>query len=265
MRRGCRGTAGQRDRPRKARAVLPLQERKCGFFCWADGGEVFQRGGSSEKLDWSRMPIALNIVSDFGFRAEDLRQGGVGDCWFMSALAVVAERHDLIAKIFGADTARNKAGLYCLRLFMDGKWASVWISDELPVTESQDARPSPSTQSSPFAGAARRREEQQLWASLVEKAYAKCHGSYQSISGGWVAEALLDLTGARRDLLGRRALRFGTLLGSGFARAVRRSTNGLRDKQCRRAAPTSRRWASSVGMRTRSWMCAKLSRRLRRR
>ena len=36
---------------------------------------------------------------------------------------------------------------------------------------------------------------QQLWASLVEKAYAKAHGSYQSISGGWVAEALLDLTG----------------------------------------------------------------------
>ena len=32
---------------------------------------------------------------------------------------------------------------------------------------------------------------QQLWASLVEKAYAKAHGSYQSISGGWVAEALL--------------------------------------------------------------------------
>ena len=41
-----------------------------------------------------------------GFRAEDLRQGGVGDCWFMSALAVVAQRHDLIARIFSADTAR---------------------------------------------------------------------------------------------------------------------------------------------------------------
>ena len=45
-----------------------------------------------------------------GFRAEDLRQGGVGDCWFMSALAVVAQRHDLIARIFSADTARNAAG-----------------------------------------------------------------------------------------------------------------------------------------------------------
>ena len=59
-----------------------------------------------------------------GFRAEDLRQGGVGDCWFMSALAVVAERHDLIARLFAAGTERNAAGLYSLRLFLDGAWSS---------------------------------------------------------------------------------------------------------------------------------------------
>ena len=75
------------------------------------------------------------MVSDYGFRAEDLRQGGVGDCWFMSALAVVAQRHDLIAQLFACDTARNAAGCYCLRLFLDGQWASVWLDDLLPVTE----------------------------------------------------------------------------------------------------------------------------------
>jgi len=36
----------------------------------------------------------------------------------------------------------------------------------------------------------------QLWVQFIEKAYAKMHGSYRAISGGHVAEAFLDLTGA---------------------------------------------------------------------
>lgn len=36
----------------------------------------------------------------------------------------------------------------------------------------------------------------QLWVQFVEKAYAKSHGCYQAISGGHIAEAFLDLTGA---------------------------------------------------------------------
>ena len=39
------------------------------------------------------------------------------------------------------------------------------------------------------------------------QAYAKAHGSYQSISGGWVAEALLDLTGAPTEVAAPRLLR----------------------------------------------------------
>ena len=38
--------------------------------------------------------------------------------------------------------------------------------------------------------------QSQLWVCLLEKAYAKVHGSYQSISGGHIKEAMLDLTGA---------------------------------------------------------------------
>jgi hypothetical protein len=39
-------------------------------------------------------------------------------------------------------------------------------------------------------------KQNQLWVPFIEKAYAKMHGSYKAISGGHVAEAFLDLTGA---------------------------------------------------------------------
>jgi len=41
-----------------------------------------------------------------------------------------------------------------------------------------------------------RASNSQLWVCLLEKAYAKAHGSYKAISGGHISEALLDLTGS---------------------------------------------------------------------
>ena len=132
---GARGAARatvSRDTPNKGRAYFHCAERRCGFFAWADGE---QRERDRPPLTWERMPQTMAIVSDFGFRAQDLTQGGVGDCWFMSALAVVADRHDLIARLF-ASTERNAGagGVHLLRLFLDGAWRSVHVSDELPCS-----------------------------------------------------------------------------------------------------------------------------------
>jgi hypothetical protein len=35
----------------------------------------------------------------------------------------------------------------------------------------------------------------ETWVPLIEKAYAKLHGDYQSLNGGYSAEAIEDLTG----------------------------------------------------------------------
>lgn len=194
---GCKVPAGRSEvkkaTPNKGRPYYHCANRRCTFFCWADRGG----GGGRDMaagLTWIRLP-ALEIVSDFGFRAKDLVQGGVGDCWFMSALAVVAERHDLIAKLF-TSTPRNRSGFYSINLFLDGAWSAILLDDRLPATATPRRADLTFGSGLAFCRCGSAETGQQLWASLLEKAYAKAHGSYKAISGGEIAEALLDLTGA---------------------------------------------------------------------
>ena len=72
------------------------------------------------------------MVGPAGFRADDLLQGKVGDCWFLSALAVVAERPDLIRRLFGTMSDMNEHGVVEVRLFVDGFWKNIVTDNFLP-------------------------------------------------------------------------------------------------------------------------------------
>jgi hypothetical protein len=85
----CRAEAARvivkSDTPNKGRAYFCCATRTCSFFGWVDGEPSLARSRMAN-LGWSRFS-ALHVVSDFGFRAQDLRQGGVGDCWYPVARA----------------------------------------------------------------------------------------------------------------------------------------------------------------------------------
>jgi len=113
----------------------------------------------------------------------DVVQGGLGDCWFLSALSCVASRPDLLQGLF-ASTEYASKGIYTVRFFKNGKWKHVSIDDRIPCSPT----------GKPLY--ARCKEPHQVWVTLLEKAYAKVNGRcYQNLISGTMTYALKDLTG----------------------------------------------------------------------
>uniref|UniRef100_F1KW88 Calpain-D n=1 Tax=Ascaris suum TaxID=6253 RepID=F1KW88_ASCSU len=116
-------------------------------------------------------------------KASDIEQGSLGNCWFLSSLAVIAERPDILEQIV-LTKVYNPFGIYQIRLCVDGRWQVVVVDDFFPC----HAR----TRGLAFAVGRRN----QLWVPLIEKAFAKISGSYAKLLAGRTVEGLAVLTGA---------------------------------------------------------------------
>lgn len=63
----------------------------------------------------------------------DVVQGLLGDCWLLSAIAVVALRPELLKHIFAyAAVEGGRAGCLTLQLWRSGRWEKVRVDDRLP-------------------------------------------------------------------------------------------------------------------------------------
>lgn len=127
----------------------------------------------------------ISIFSDID--PNDIRQGSLGDCYFLCCLSVLAERPKLVKRLFITEEP-NDAGCYALWLNDNGAWRSIIVDDYFPCTS--HGGPAFTSGNGP-----------ELWVMLLEKAYAKMYGSYDIIEGGNPPLALRDLTGAPHDFL----------------------------------------------------------------
>ena len=108
-----------------------VHKKKCNYFKWA-----FQ----AQLMHWYRFGAHNGhtlVHTGRSFSADDLVQGKVGDCWFLSALAVIAERSDLIQRLFPIQDPvqvqlYQMHGMVQVKLFMDGYWKTITMDTFLP-------------------------------------------------------------------------------------------------------------------------------------
>lgn len=148
-----------------------------------------------------------------GATANDVRQGFNGDCWFLSALCAISNKKNLVDKV--CVHRDEKVGVYGFVFHRDGEWIQTMIDDKLYLIasdwyETTDSKrtweevrrldPEEEYRKANQTGSralcfAQCSDENETWLPLLEKAFAKAHGDYSSIDGGFTGEAIEDLTG----------------------------------------------------------------------
>jgi Calpain family cysteine protease len=112
-----------------------------------------------------------------------LRQGALGDCWFLSGLGAVVRQDPAFVAQHLHDNAN---GTYTVTFYRDGKPIPITVDGALPTTADGNKL---------FVGSAGMAATGPLWAAIYEKAYASYRGRYGDTEGGWGDQAIEVLTG----------------------------------------------------------------------
>ncbi|WAQ94901.1 CAN5-like protein [Mya arenaria] len=147
------------------------------------GPEVAIQG---ESVEWKRPGEVRDnpVLFSDGVTRYDIGQGSAGTCWFLSMVALLADKPEVFHRVVPKDAWNQDGGYFHCFFYRFGEWEDVYIDDFLPIIHGTE-----------FWGAKSSEDRNEIWPALLEKAFARFHGSYNNVYGGQSGDAFLALTG----------------------------------------------------------------------
>ncbi|XP_017295028.1 calpain-9 [Kryptolebias marmoratus] len=187
------------------------------------------------QIEWKRPTEICDkpkfIVGDAN--RTDICQGQLGDCWLLAAIASLTLKKEALARVVPHDQDFDSryAGIFHFQFWQHNKWLDVVVDDRLPTVRNHLIMLHSAS-------------NDEFWSALMEKAYAKLHGSYESLKGGSTMEAMEDFTGGVGEmyetknppdnlfLIMKKALDRGSMMGCSIditssAESEAKTTTGL--------------------------------------
>lgn len=214
---------------------------------WVTQGDPNVHEDLVQPATWERLddavvgrPYPISAGGELAPMSTKVYQGSLDNFYFVQALCAISMKSQLVQDLFmNCAYSDPNIGMHMLRFYKMGKWEQVIIDDFLPYD--QDGNPM-CCRSDDFPG--------NSWPSLVEKAYAKLHGSWMALSdkGGDVEDVLIDLTGGcagrfgSTDVAADRMWKYFSFLKHTTVWAV-----SIDQAQCSvRNIPIAKHWAAAI-------------------